>query len=197
MIHSFRAASVTFMGVMAVSACTSIPLTSLPKLAGLDAMTLDPADIEVAVGFQDGLALNDEAVMLEFEFTNGVSGERLGGSFPLEPLPGALTPFLAKKATNGQSILRFGLTNEQAGVIRAARSEAKTWPKQPDQQHSLSFSAEAKPCLTKDGNPFRAHRFSVYLRSDPDEEFFTMVKNKRLKLNDDGTGLQPCDETPS
>jgi len=192
----FRMAAIVHLSVLTIAACTSIPLTSLPKLAGLDAMTLDPADIEVAVGFQEGLALSDDAVTLEFEFTNGLSGQRLGGIFPLEPLQGPLTPFLTKKTANGRSVLRFGLTEAQAEEIRNARAIAMTWPKDPDQQHSLSFSAGAKPCLTENANPFRALQFSVYLQSDPEKDFFTMVKNKRLELDDSGLGLQRCDIEP-
>lgn len=173
-------------------ACTSIPLTSLPRLQGIDPMTVDPGNIEVAVRFEDGLALEDEDVTLDFAFKNGITEERLGGTFPLEPMDGALTPFLERQADRGGTILRYTLSEEQAEQIRTARTEALTWERQAEGLHSLSFAAGAKPCLTDDANPFRSLRFSVYLRDDPEKDYFTLLNNQSVDVLQESGELNTC-----
>ena len=155
-------------------------------------MTMDPAKIEVAVRFEDGLALEDEDVTLDFAFKNGITDERLGGTFPLEPMDGALTPFLQRQANKGGTILRYTLSEEQADQIRTTRTEALTWERQAERLHSLSFAAGAKPCLTEDANPFRSLRFSVYLRDDPEKDYFTLLNNQSVEVLKESGELNAC-----
>ncbi len=194
---SIRICVLSYLGfaVFALSACTSVPLTSIPKVTSIDLMTMDPADMDVAIRLNEGLALENDAVALTFVLLNKITGEELGDVFPLTPLDAPLTAFLEKKATKGRSILRYRLSDAQAAQIRDARAAAIAWPKpEPDtgDSRSMSFSVDAKPCLTEGTNPFQEHRFSIYLRADPSGDFFTLINNAEMKLDDGPLKLERC-----
>lgn len=175
-----------------LSACAGIPLTSLPRLQGLDPLAVDPAEIEVAVRLQDGLALEAGDVTLAYVLTNDLTGEELGGAFPLKPMDAPLTPFLQKQENKGGSVRRFRLTEAQAEEIREARATALAWGPESEGRRTLKFSAKATPCLTEEANPFRSIKFSLFLRETPAKEYFTLLKNKRIKVDEDTIKAARC-----
>lgn len=182
---------------MLIAACTSIPLTSLPKLARLDMETVDPGRIEIAVRLPKQLDIPPGGVQVSLEFKNKTTGEELGGGFPLVPLDEPLTPFLQRKATKDRTVARFRLDEEQAEAIRDVRRAAFAQRDTCDGNCSISFAVETMPCVKAIGNPFRSLTFSVYLKTEEDGDFFTFINNKSARLDDElgeaVGGLKLCD----
>lgn len=176
-----------------LTACTSIPLTSLPRLMGLDMDTIDPAAIEVAVRLQNGLALPPEGVTLFYELNNTETGEEIGGDFPMVPLDEPLTPFLKRKATRDRTVLRFRLDEEQAARMREVRETALGWKDTCDGNCSISFAVNTKPCVEEGTNPFRELKFSVYLKTDQERDFFTLFNNRSVEFDSSSDDLPRCE----
>jgi len=49
-------------------------------------------------------------------------------------------------------------------------------------QKSLSVSVTTRPCLKPGANPFKDPRVAIYLRPAQDEEYFTLVKERKVSI---------------
>ncbi len=58
-----------------LSGCASVPLTSLPKLMSLDAETIDPATLELAVLHSDNVGIAPGTAKISVELTDERSGQ--------------------------------------------------------------------------------------------------------------------------
>lgn len=178
-----------------VTACTSVPITSLPRLSTLDPIVMDPAQLDVAVRLQEGLALGEEGVTLSFRMLNKTLGEEVGGEFPLQPLDEPLNPFLLRQQAKGGTVLRFRLDEDQSAMVRQARDQMLLWQENPDSEGVINIAVTAEPCLLPGVNPFRTLRFSVYLREAPDRGYFTVLSNARFKVTETFGRIDRCGET--
>lgn len=172
--------------------CTSIPITSYPKLASLDPETLDLKDIEIAVRMQDDFGIQKDGVVLFVALVHEETGDIIQEQFILTQHSKSLTPFLQKKQKRGYTIHRFRMnaaTSEAAIRHRARILSARD--AEPGKQHKGTFSANAKLCQNPTGNPFKDPRMTLFLRTAPDEAFFTMIKETKAPLPRDAQHAVP------
>ncbi|MEM8616361.1 MAG: hypothetical protein AAGF20_05440 [Pseudomonadota bacterium] len=64
--------------LLSLSACTSIPITSMPKLASLDAETMDLSKVELAVRMQDDFDIVPESAVLSVALAHKRLASRSG-----------------------------------------------------------------------------------------------------------------------
>lgn len=166
-----------------LTACSSVPIMSLPKLAGFNPETADFANIELAVRVQDDFNVKPGSAVFGISIDNKTKGELLNEQIILETDPRPLTPLLQKKLKPGFQIIRYSVdeaTAERASDIRArvlALKEAD-----PNNNRG-SMSASAGICRMPDGNPLLSPSMTIFLRLDPEDEFFTLIKETRLPLD--------------
>lgn len=165
------------------AACSSVPLTSLPKLAAISPFSLDPAAMEVAVRVSEDFRLPEDGVTLDFQVTREGSSELIEEVFVLDQVPGPLTAGLDKKARKGARIYRYRIAPADHARMTAFRETLVKLKAEPGRK-KLDMKANAKPCLVAGANPFQKAKVSVFLRTAPDEDFFTLLDGAVVPLAD-------------
>ncbi|MEM7491995.1 MAG: hypothetical protein AAF296_01350 [Pseudomonadota bacterium] len=190
-IRGIGAAIVT---CVVLASCTSVPITSYPKLASLDPEVMPLEDIELAVRMQDDFGVIEDSAVLSVGLVHEGTGETFQREFILEENPEPLTSVLERKLKSGYVIRRFKMsdaTAEDATQYRAmivAERDAE-----PGDQHEGTFSARVGFCMEPGGNPFLDPRMTLFLKTAPDQSFFTMIKETKMPIpRDQKEQAIPC-----
>ena len=166
-----------------IASCTSVPITSYPKLATLDPMTMDLADLELAVRMQDDFGIIKDSAVLSVGLVHEETGDAIQRQFVLQENPQPLTDTLKGKQKAGYVIRRFKMDPETAAEAMDYRTEViARRDAEPGDQHEGTFSASVGFCMEPGGNPFLDPRMTLFLRTAPDKNFFTMVKETKVPL---------------
>ncbi|CUS57016.1 hypothetical protein MGWOODY_Hyp1478 [hydrothermal vent metagenome] len=168
-------------GVFLPMACASVPVTSLPKLAALDPTTMDASQVEVAVRAPDDYDLPEDAATLVLSVWQEEGDKTREELFHLVPVPDAPTRFLNKRAKAGFMIHRLHIHPKDAPRMDDFRAHMLSLKEAPGQK-SLSVSVTTRPCLKPGANPFKDPRVAIYLRPAQDEEYFTLVKERKVSI---------------
>ena len=119
----------------------------------------------------------------------------------LELLPSLeeLTPYLQREERQGYRIAIFEVNPDDAENIKVFREELLALKARSEGKgkNGFSIAARAHGCLADGSNPFQDLRMKLYLRSDSDEEFFTLFKEQRIEVgkSDNGRrGISYCNE---
>lgn len=167
---------------LAMSACTSVPITSMPKLASLDAETMDLREVELAVRMQDDFDIIENSAVLSVSLKHKDTGDQIAEKFILTRNEAPLTPTLSGKLKEGYVIYRYEMNAETSELAMAHREKVIARRNADPGKHEGTFSARVAFCLTEDGNPFIDPRMTLFLRVDDDEDFFTMIKETKMPL---------------
>ena len=184
---------------LGVSACTSIPLTSIPKLAALEPETMALEKVELAVRVQEDFQLYRDGAQLRLGANGPVLEEPKELMLELVPSLEDLTPYLQREERRGYRIAMFEVNPDDAENIRAFREELLALKARSEGKgkNDLSIAARAHGCLADGSNPFQDLRMKLYLRTGAEKEFFTLFKEQKLKVGASGDGqkgISYCDE---
>ena len=97
-----------------VVGCTSVPITSYPKLAAMDPETMALENLELAVRMQDDFGVIKDSAVISVSLVHEETGETLQRDFILDENPEALTPVLERNLKSGYVIRRFKMSEETA-----------------------------------------------------------------------------------
>ena len=180
---------------LGVSACTNIPLTSIPKLSALKPETMALDHVQLAVRVQEDFRPYRDVAKLRMS-VSGPSLE-LDKSLELQLLPVAddLTPYLQGQERRGYRIAMFSVDPDEVEDINLFRDELLALKAREEGKNALSIGAWAKGCLAQDANPFQTLRMKLYLRAGQDEDFFTLFKEQKLAVSTsegEGHGISRC-----
>lgn len=177
-----------------VVGCTSVPITSYPKLASLDPETMALEDIELAVRMQDDFGITEDSAILSVSLVHEKTGETLQRQFILEENPEPLTPVLKRKLKSGYVIRRFRMSEETAQEATEYRAlVVAERDAEAGDQHEGTFSASVGFCMEPGGNPFLDPRMTLFLKTVPDRSFFTMIKETKMPIpRDQKEQALPC-----
>ena len=168
---------------LALSACSSIPIMSLPKLAGINPETMDFAEIELAVRVQDDFNVKPGSAQFKISITNEDAGELLNETLIMQDDPRALTPVLKGKLKPGFQIVRFQVGDETAARADDIRARVLSLKKADPDANRGSISASANICREVGGNPLLSPLMTIFVRLDQEDDFFTLIKETRLPLD--------------
>ncbi len=119
-----------------LASCSTIPITSIPKLMTLDVETIEIGDVEMALRIRDDFQIKDKGAVLKISIENKANMEKSAGKlselFILERSVKPLTPFLARKQKDGFVVHRFEMTEEavaRATILRENAYKIRTNPK--------------------------------------------------------------------
>jgi hypothetical protein len=96
-------------------------------------------------------------------------------------VPDAPTRFLNKRAKAGFMIHRLHIHPKDAPRMDDFRAHMLSLKEAPGQK-SLSVSVTTRPCLKHGANPFKDPRIAIYLRPAQDEDYFTLVKERKVSI---------------
>lgn len=174
-----------------LSACSSVPITSYPKLASMNPETMDMREIEIAVRLQDDFGITEDSVVIDVSLVHEETGELIQEQFILEQSPEPLTSALERKLKQGYDIHRFRMSRDTGEAITAYRDQIINLRNaEPGDQHEGTFSASAGICRNEGANPFLVPRMTLLIRTSPEDDFFTMFKETKVPLPVDETGQQ-------
>lgn len=181
------------------SSCSSIPITSLPKLAQLNPHTLDFANLRVAVRVDHGYRVSDGDVTLMLALRNGQTGEEKHEAFKLivEEMPDS--EFLSAQIKDDAKIYGLSFNPKDTDSLNAFQNKFSEIVEQGKSdkvrsENSFSMNVNTKGCLEKGTNPFKEMNMKVFLKPDASTDYFTFIKEKSIVLSDEATGqLQYCE----
>lgn len=168
--------------------CTSIPLTSIPKLAALKPETMELGQLELAVRVQEDFRLYKDGTKLEIILTPEEENAEIIELY-LVPSDEPLTPYLLRQAGKRFQMIRFALNPEDVPRITAYREKAlaiRTRLEADDRGGEGGFSIASSGCLAKGANPFQDLRMKFFIRTRPDEEFYPPLKEFKISLRETG-----------
>lgn len=168
-----------------LSACASIPLTSLQKLAMLDVETLDISKVEVAIRVQENVEIVDEVAIVVIEATNKKSKESVKEVFMLPKHDVTLTKYLRKQEKEGMRIRRFKFDEGTSSSVHALRAKLIEMAETTQVKNSVSFGVSARPCLTIGTDFIDAMDMTIYLRTNPKKDFYILFKKQEMKFKFD------------
>ena len=164
-------------------ACTSVPLTSLPKLRGLKPETVDMKQLEMAVRLPAGIGIVKDSAALDVSLKNGEGGELTKKMILQDPIP-QLTDYLTRKQGRDHRIYRFKLTGEQLAEAESFRKEALEFSETFEGQTSSHFSAAAGFCSYDPEALYKGVTMTFYIRTKSDKEFFKLFKERAVTFKD-------------
>lgn len=175
-----------------LAGCTSMPLTSMVKLARTDFATVDPAALRVALKLPDGVRPRPRGVRLRL--TGTIDGATETQEFALADLadPGELVS-LRGEVSKGTAIYAFRL--EPADVPRLSAWRSDMLARKARGGHgSLTLGVAADGCRT--GAMPGIVLLTTYLRTDPGGDFFPLARDvdlrKAMPGEDLATKVPPC-----
>ena len=175
-----------------IPACMSVPVTSLPRLAAMDPVSMDANQIEVAVRAPDDFDLPEDGATLVLTVWQEEGDETREELFHLQPVPGSPTKFLTQRTKAGFSIHRMRVDPKDAPRMDEFRAHMLSLKETPGQK-SLSVSVTTRPCLKPGANPFKDPRIAIYLRPTQEEDYFTLVKERSVPIELPGGDARYCE----
>ena len=177
-----------------LASCTSVPITSYPKLASLDLEVMPLEDLELAVRMQDDFGVIEDSAVISVSLVHDETGETLQRDFILDENPEPLAPVLESKFKSGYVIRRFKMSEETAQEATEYRAlVVAERDAEPGDQHEGMFSARVGFCMEPGGNPFLDPRMTLFLKTAPDQSFFTMIKETKMPIpRDQKEQAIPC-----
>jgi hypothetical protein len=174
------------LAALFLSSCASIVPSTATRLATLDPLTVDPANIEVVVILPPGLAVKPGSAKLEFGATRGA--ESLSGSFALTDTPA--NPGVTAPAGSVARI--YALTEADAARMRQLQTQIAQWKTEGEAEGRLGIGIGG--CAIGNG-PARDAKGSVLIRLAEDGPFLPLIREGRLAdlLGADVlAAIQPC-----
>ena len=174
----------------ALAGCTTMPVTSMVKLARTDFTTIDPAALRIAVKLPLGLRPRREGVRLRVAAT--VADVKQEQSFVLADLDDAGELLsLAGELSAKSSIYAFRLDPADVPRLVAMREDMLA-RKASGAKGSLTLSVGADACRT---GPLPATTLlTTYLRTEPAGDFFPLARDvdlRKIVPKDSGKELIP------
>lgn len=172
-----------------LSACTSIPVTSLPRLASLKPETMDLTEIQIALRVQKGFKLEEDSVSFTLRLTNPKRSLDEAETFILLTEEAEITPALRARTKPGYVFYQFKIREEDANRATLYREKLLKIKEESaalnagSKDNSLGINVNFKPCLIPGENPFRDPRITVFLRPTQSEDYFIFIKERAFKIN--------------
>ncbi|MDP8997774.1 MAG: hypothetical protein M3O03_12370 [Pseudomonadota bacterium] len=183
-----------FVG-LSLSACTSVPLASIPKLARIDFMTTDLSRLRVAIALSDALSPKPQGVVMEMKTKIGDEPEQAESLHLVESKLAQDQQGLPTDQPKNQTLHVFKLSATDVLRLNALRQRVADAKKQ-HQKGSLNLGIAAKEfCKLSDLPPGPALTTTYVLTSET-ESYVTMVQDFNLR-SDAKTAegldkLEPC-----
>lgn len=158
--------------------CSSMPVTSMVKLARTDFAAIDPAVLRVAVKLPEGVRPLPRSVTLRLTVT--VAGAApVVQEYVLADLadPGEIAG-LRGEVTKGTAVWAYRLDPADVARVTTARRDMLA-RKERGERGSLAIGVGAKACRT-DAAPQRV-LLTTYLKTEPDGGFFPLLRDVDLR----------------
>lgn len=181
--------------ILGAAACSSIPLTSIPKVAGVRPDTAYFLQYEMAVRIPEEFRLYRDGVKFTLDITSKeetrLDPKRL--ELVMVRVDEPLTDFLRRQTRQGYQIIRMRVDPDANEEVEGFRAEAIRRKREYPRQNALSVGVSTSGCLREGANPFGSLRVKTYMRRDSVEDFFVLFKEQKLSFGDDTEDIGYCE----
>ena len=164
-----------------LSGCTSIVPTTVMRLNALDPLTVDPADLAVAITMPDGLDVIPGSATVTFAVSRSDTGETHDGVLVL------------KRQNDEQTV--FSVAPGDYATMRAFQETARQWEDENDGATEGSIGVGLLPCKRGNG-PGDDARVSVAIRMAQDGAFLPLVRNGPISAVAEPEEIRDMDVCP-
>ena len=161
-----------------LSACASIPLTTLPKLAGLNFETVDMSKIELAVRIQESVGIQKGTAKLKFDLEN----PKFKHAMTLDEPNTMLSPYLKRQEKPNYKIYRFEISPEQYELAEAFRAKVLEAKKKTKGKTRMSLNATVGFCQFEKGPVLETIKMTFFLKTAKDRDFYTLIKEQDISF---------------
>ncbi|MEM8878600.1 MAG: hypothetical protein AAGD23_12120 [Pseudomonadota bacterium] len=184
---------------LAIAACASVPLRSMPSLARIDFPTTDLAALRVAVSLPTELQPLDKEMRLTAQVKLGDSVPETE-TFELERVLGAAEEALiAQRLQLGQRLHAYRVSSDDVQRLVLFRDRAVERKESSGQQNaSLSIGISPKVCAKRSLDNTRLP-FTTYLKTSETGSYVQLTRSMDIRQIDETSDLinaiQPCEAT--
>jgi hypothetical protein len=188
---SFLLTGMVLIAAMVLSACTSVPLTTLYKLNKIDPMEADPAQIKIAIRADDRIGIREGGAKIEVKFEAEDGSLNIDETYLVEIIrnPEMRAELFADK-NPGESVTVLGLTKSDIQRMRAVQSSVAAISKgDPEGTGSLGVFLDGVCLHSK--MPEGDVLIDIFLQTSDQDGFFLLSRNLDLRKQSmqDGTDL--------
>jgi hypothetical protein len=176
MYQRFLRYSLLLLGLLAMTGCSHMPVTSMVKLARIDFETTDPAQLRAAIKLPRTLRPQPNGVLLRIAVQVGRAPEE-ARDFMLRELPEPAE--LVRGAGSGSHVFAYRIDDSDLVRLKAFRSELIA-RKSSGQKGSISISVRPQACRVgelAEGPVF----FTTYLRTAETRDYVPLARDVDLR----------------
>jgi len=169
---------VTSIMMMLVTSCGSVPLTSMWKLVNLDFLTVDPAQIRVAVVMPDTLRVQEDGAVIITGIEKSKRGPAVEERFILQKSIESLSPGVANYP--GLDYEAFKIAPADVPRLRALQDKIRQLKSKYPNDANGFLSVSAAGCSIA-ALPQGALLVTTLIKTRNDQAFFILTKDVDLR----------------
>lgn len=158
-----------------LTACTSVPLSTIWKLRNFDPLEANPSFIRIAVITDQAVQLKDNAVSIELGFDSDFPEHNFHNISHATVETNASVEELNKLVADNQRITLFYLDTENAHTMRLAQNRIRII-KQNELEGEGSFSLSVHTGCFNGSKPDELLA-TVFARFNPERQYLKMISN--------------------
>ena len=171
---------VSVASAILLSGCSTIPLTSIPKLMRIDFMTTDLSRMRVAIALPLSLAPKAGGVVMEMKYRVAENPEQQENLLLVQSSALADKVGLPIDATREQAVFVFQLLPKDVERLNALRAKVAA-AKQAHEKGSLGLGISAKQFCKVSAPPSGTLLSTTYVLTSETESYVTMAQNFDLR----------------
>ena len=163
--------------IMFLSACSSIPISTMYKMMTMNPLEIDPRQLVVAVDSPEEVSIQTGDVVILFKYETPQDNSIIEHEFLVEVNPNyKIPPELKEEERNNRKLTILQLNKHDASVMYQAQQKIKAYTETHDDGIG-DFTIQIKAsCMTK--NYFSDELvLTLFLKLHGDEEFFTFLED--------------------
>lgn len=162
----------------ALAACGHVPLSSIPKLKGLDFMTMDVEALRVAVEMPEGLLVRPGSAIITIGVNESAGGPVLQERIILRQIPLLQSARQSAGLSSDAQVFRIAKADipRLEAMRETVRARRKTDPDGTKGSLTVTSGACRVASLPKGPLPV-----TTKLKTAPDEAYFVMTRNVDLR----------------
>lgn len=175
--------------VMLLTACSSMPLSTMYKMIRLNPLDIDPRQLVVAVRVPEGMKVRDGDIVIDFAFKTKQPNVIFNHKFLVQVNPDYPLPEeLIEEISMNEHVTILQLTKEDALAMYNAQQTVKAY-RVDHKDGGGSFGLKIKSACRDENFSLNDSKLDVYVKLKDNEEFFTFTEGLALiDIEDDMQG---------
>jgi len=169
-----------------ITACTTIPLSTMYKMRNFSPLTVDPQQLLVAVRVPAGMKVRDGDIVIDFGFKTPKPEANFKHQFLVQVNPDYPIPEKLKEdIQDNEHISVLQRSKEDALKMIQAQQAVKAYRENHD-DGTGSFGLKIESACRDEGFSQKNALLNIYIKLKDDEDFFVFIQDMDLTTLDNG-----------